>query len=73
MAMEYDTISETYYEVNFARKLLIIDVIIFNVSWIHFFIRRRNKISLSRYFDVCAFEDSANFKICDVIKDITSY
>ena len=38
-----------------------------------FFVERRNSILYSKYLDFCVSHESTNFKICDVILDITAY
>ena len=44
-----------------------------NVQLIIFFNQQKNFILCSRYLDFCVFQESMNFKICDVIIDITTY
>ena len=39
----------------------------------NFFIWRKNYASFSEYLDFCVFDKSTNFKICDVIIDITAH
>ena len=41
-----------------------------NVSWMKFFIWMGNNVN-SRYSDYCGFDESTNFKMCDVIIEIT--
>ena len=46
--------------------------------WVHslviptFLIWRKNNVLFSRYLDFCAFVKSRDFKICDIVIDITS-
>ena len=54
-------------------KRLFFAVIYYNVQWIKFFIWRKNYIFFSRYLDLSVFHKSTNFKIYDVIIDITAY
>ena len=42
------------------------------LSNIHFFNLKEKNILFSRYLDFCAFVKSPDFKICDIIIDITS-
>ena len=39
----------------------------------NFFIWRKIDVSFTRYLDFYVFEKPTNFKICDVIIDITAY
>ena len=43
-----------------------------DASLVNFSFWRKNDVSFSRYLDFCDFVKSANFKICDVIKDIAT-
>ena len=47
--------------------------IAFKVQWMKFLTEEKNCISFSRYLDFSVFHESTNFKIYDIIIDITAY
>ena len=54
-------------------KIIFWHNIAFTVRWMKFFIWRKNCISFVSYLHFWVFHESTNYKIYDIVKDITAY
>ena len=54
------------------KKTLFV-IFLFRCNWWLLFTREKDCVSFSRYLDFCVFHESANFKLCYVIMNITTY